>query len=151
MSTITCDWVEASRMLSLYCDAAAPPPPVRPNNRLLRTSTPTRERRVPLGASIGCTSTLLRRSAMPGPPLTVLSPYMGWKQPAVMPATAMIAAKRAVRRGSNHHIDDPLRDDNDLFRALAVQHPLYLIERQNGSLHGLFSGIPGDRHFRPLF
>src|SRR5664279_3604856 len=46
---------------------------------------------------------------------------------------------------SGHHIHDPLRDDDDLFRALAVQGPYYRIEGQNGSLNIGISGAPGHR------
>ena len=37
-------------------------------------------------------------------------------------------------RGLNHHIDDPLRDDDDLFRALAVRAPFVPHRGPDGSL-----------------
>src|SRR5262249_36960190 len=39
------------------------------------------------------------------------------------------------REVSDNDIDYPLRDDNDLFRALALQRLFYRIESQNGSLN----------------
>src|SRR5690606_13385952 len=41
-------------------------------------------------------------------------------------------------------IHDPLRDDDDLFRALAVQRLLYLIEGENGSLNLVLAGLARD-------
>src|SRR4029079_5865818 len=61
--------------------------------------------------------------------------------------------RRRVKRrtGSDHDIDDPLRDDNDLLRALSVERLFYRIERQNGSLDRLFSRIAADRDIGAFF
>src|SRR5690348_15346697 len=123
--------------------------------RALRTWMPTRARRVPFGASIFDTSTAPSRSSRPAVGTTLLSPYIGWKQPAVRPARAIAASTLAIMpRNDNSclsdHIDDPLRDDDDLFRALAVERLLYRIEGQNGSLDLVFSSVPGDGHVGPF-
>jgi hypothetical protein len=52
---------------------------------------------------------------------------------------------------TDHDIHDPLRDDNDLFQAFALQSLFYLIKSQNGSLYIGFFGITGHRYFCPLF
>src|SRR5690242_21650423 len=81
------------------------------------------------------------------PPVIECSPYSGWKQPAVSAAMANTGRRRAKRRtGSDHDIDDPLWDDNDLLRALSVERLFYRIERQNGSLDRLFSRVAVDRY-----
>src|SRR5262245_23696456 len=84
----------------------------------------------------------------------VRAPYSGWKQPATSAESASARARRGswwtFLCGSSHHIDDPLRDDNDLFRAFAVQGPLYRIKRQHGSLNLGSLGIPGHRHVGAL-
>src|SRR5262245_47736050 len=112
--------------------------------RSLRTSPPTRARRVPCGVSIDCTSTsdnLVLRSVLTPPTLAL--PYIGWNppppQPAVKAASVSAQSRRAVR--SDDHIHDPLRDDDDLFRAFPVERLFYRIEGQNGSLHGFFSRV----------
>src|SRR5262249_15070584 len=64
------------------------------------------------------------------------------------------ATGRRVRvRGdiSDNDIDYPLRDDNDLFRALPLKRLFYRIESQNGSLNIGISCIAGDRDVGALF
>src|SRR4029077_143513 len=79
------------------------------------------------------------------------SAYSGWKQPAVRPASAKAAKTLAKRIVSDHNIDDPLRDDNDLFRAFALQRPFYSIKGKNVSLNVGLSRIAGHRHIGAFF
>ena len=67
------------------------------------------------------------------------------------PASANAANILAKRAKSDHDIDDPLRDDNDLFRTLASKRSFYLIERQNGSLYLGIGGVALYRYFGPFF
>src|SRR3569623_3614978 len=106
--------------------------------------------RVPFGASSCITSRAPSLSASSAVGTTRLSPYCGWKQPAVSPARPRAADRRRTARRSSDHIDDPLRDNDDLFRALAVERLLYRIQGQNGSLDLVFSGVAGDGHVGPL-
>src|SRR5665647_3216199 len=119
--------------------------------RLLRTSTPTRASRVPFGVLSAATSTVLSLSPMPAPPTAVLVPYSGSKQPAVRPASASASSIPEKRGSLDHDIDDPLRDDNDLFRAFAVEGLFYLIEGQNGSLNLRLSSVPRHSDLGALF
>src|SRR3569833_2979669 len=122
-----------------------------PKIRSFLSSMATRLWRVPCGASISTTSTALSLSSSPAEGTTLLSPYSGWKQPAVRAATPITADRRRRARRSGDHIDDPLRDDDDLFRAFAVERLLYRIERQNGSLDFVLSSVPGHGHVSPHF
>src|SRR3954466_8288868 len=109
---------------------------------------------VPLAALIGSMAMDRKRWFRPGPPARVFSPYIGSKQPPSRPANANAVAKAAKRetvgRGLGHHIHDPLRYDDDLFRALAVEGPLYCIQGQDSSLDLGACGIARDGHVRPL-
>src|SRR5579862_3139746 len=93
---------------------------------------------VPLAALMGSMATVRRRWLRAGPPAKVFSPYIGSKQPPNTPANANAVARGAkretVRRGLGHHIHDPLRYDDDLFRAFAVEGTLYRIQGQDSSL-----------------
>src|SRR5229473_1062852 len=109
---------------------------------------------VPLGALMVSMATARRRWFRPGPPAKVFSPYSGSKQPPSRPANAKAVARGAkretVERGLGHHIHDPLRHDDDLFRALAVEGSLYRIQGQDSSLDLGAFGVARDGHVGPF-
>src|ERR1041385_2443903 len=109
---------------------------------------------VPLAALIGSMATARRRWVKPRPPASVFSPYSGSKQPPSNAANANAVAKGAkretVERGLGHHIHHPLRDDDDLFRAIAVKRPLYRIQGQHGSFDLGGRGVARHGDVRPL-
>src|ERR1700674_2913320 len=100
---------------------------------------------VPLAAGIWETSTEAIAALMLGPPPTECSPYSGWKQPANRPAATKGAASRThrdiPRRISNHHIDDSVRDNDDLFGRFAVERLFHGIEPQHRRLNITVRGI----------
>src|SRR3954469_2014017 len=108
---------------------------------------------VPLAARIGSIAMARRRWLRPGPPARVFSPYIGSKQPPSRPANASAVAKGAkretVRRGLGHHIHDPLRYDDDLFRALAVKGTLYRIQGEDSTLDLGGCGVARHGHVPP--
>src|SRR5665213_197522 len=147
MSTITCwFWVDMVTT-SWWVLPALAPPPVKSNCRSFCNSTAIRAAGLPLGARIGTMAIEPSRVRSPGPPASVFSPYSGSKQPDNSVANANGIARRArrqtVERGSSHHIHDPLRDDDDLFRALAIERLLYRVQGQHGSLNLRGLGVPG--------
>src|ERR1700724_2492314 len=96
--------------------------------------TARRDSGVPFGAGICATSTEFMEARTFGPAPTECSPYRGWKHPASRHAATNGAASRTAhntprretpKRISSHHIDDPVRDDDDLFRGLPVQRLLH--------------------------
>src|SRR6476659_11053408 len=95
------------------------------------------------GLSTGGTSTPISFSRSPGVP-SVCSAYIGWKQPAVSPATAATANSRAAIRVIANDIHDPHGNNDHLADGFAAERLFYRIEAQNGSLN--FRILGGASH-----
>src|SRR5271154_895793 len=69
------------------------------------------------------------------------------------PATqtpARRSARRERERGSSHHIDDPLRNDDHLLRRLAVEGAANRVEGEHSRFDIEVAGIPGNGYVRAL-
>src|SRR5689334_21204237 len=93
-----------------------------------------RASREAFGFSTGGSSTPISFSRSPGAP-SARSAYIGWKQPAVSPASAATASSRTAILLLADHIDDPLGHHDHFPHGLAAQGQFYRIEGQNGTLN----------------
>src|ERR1700719_258954 len=99
------------------------------------------------------TSRMASRKLAPLPPVKERSPYIGWKQPASIPASmTMPARRRQWRRAlrSSDDIHDPLRNHDNTLRRTAFKRPLNGLERQYRGLDLLIRGIARDGDIGPL-
>src|ERR1700722_3963417 len=128
-----------------------------PNSSASRTLTASRDSGVPLAAAICATSTVRICSPMLGPAPAECSPESGGKHTANRQAATNGAPSRLRReipkiplRISSHHIDDPVRDNDDLFGGHPVQRLLHGFEPQDSRLNIRVRGVPRNRYLRPL-
>src|SRR3954470_16508533 len=97
-------------------------------------STPMRASGEAFGLSTGGSSMPISFSRRPGVP-SLCSAYIGWKQPAVSPASAATASSRTAIRVLANDIHDPHGNNDHFSDGFAGQRQFYRIESQNGTLN----------------